>query len=443
MKKKILVMCPTGRERRALPPVAARLGYDLDFDEVTGGAYSRDFEYGKRINVKEIIDAKVEEYRNQSLSGVVASVGFPGMTAISAEIARRLGLPGPSPEVILRCEHKYYSRLAQKEFVPDATPDFALFDPESKDDRDPALLGFKYPFFLKPVKSILSYGAARVDSHGDFLNAIKAAALPEGFLGPFHQLLEDYTDFEEDAHQLIVEDLLQGIQVSMEGFVFRKEVKVMAVVEAVMVPDTLSFARWYYPGRLPDDVRARMEDVAVRFFCGVGYDNAPFNMELMYNPDSDSIHIIEVNAKLANQFCDMVEKVDGYNPFEVMLKIALGEEPQIKSGEGPYKVAASCVFREFEDRTVVSVPGQPDIDKVVHKYPASIIEILAEPGKRLSEQFQDSDSYRYALANIGADSFEEIEEKFADIKGMLPFDMRSPQLAASIPQPVLVSETTG
>ena len=89
MQKKILVMCPTGRERRALPPVAARLGYDLDFDEVTGGAYSRDFEYGKRINVEEIIDAKVEEYRNKSLSGVVASVGFPGMTAISAEIARR------------------------------------------------------------------------------------------------------------------------------------------------------------------------------------------------------------------------------------------------------------------------------------------------------------------------------------------------------------------
>lgn len=37
MSRRILVMCPTERELRSLPPLAEKLGVELDFDTMTGG----------------------------------------------------------------------------------------------------------------------------------------------------------------------------------------------------------------------------------------------------------------------------------------------------------------------------------------------------------------------------------------------------------------------
>ncbi|HMP53723.1 MAG TPA: hypothetical protein PKD05_19400, partial [Candidatus Melainabacteria bacterium] len=82
MSRRILVMCPTERELRSLPPLAEKLGVELDFDTMTGGGFVKDFSFGKRLNVPEIIEAKVAQYKRngsdgRSIDGVVASVGFP------------------------------------------------------------------------------------------------------------------------------------------------------------------------------------------------------------------------------------------------------------------------------------------------------------------------------------------------------------------------------
>ena len=58
---------------------------------------------------------------------MISSDDYPG-SALAAVVAERLGLPGPTPEVALICQHKYLSRLAQAKLVPDAVPPFALID---------------------------------------------------------------------------------------------------------------------------------------------------------------------------------------------------------------------------------------------------------------------------------------------------------------------------
>jgi hypothetical protein len=35
-----------------------------------------------------------------------------------------------------------------------------------------------------------------------------------------------------------------------------------------------------------------MRDIAQRFFTGIGYDNAPFNLEMFYDARTDRIRII-------------------------------------------------------------------------------------------------------------------------------------------------------
>ncbi len=76
-----------------------------------------------------------------------------------------------------------------------------------------------------------------------------------------------------------------------------------------------------------------MEQIAATLIEGIGYDNAMFNIEMIYNPKKDTVHIIEINPKIASQFPDLFEKVDGSNTYEVMMRIALGLPPGFTRGQ--------------------------------------------------------------------------------------------------------------
>src|SRR3954470_10798445 len=122
--KKILVLCPAQREYRDLPAIARSLGCELLFDDFGGEYFDQFLRKNPRtdiphLDILRLIDATVDRYRHQGLSGITSGVGYPGMSAASI-IAQRLGLPGPHPSSVLCCEHKYYSRVVQQQYVPDA-----------------------------------------------------------------------------------------------------------------------------------------------------------------------------------------------------------------------------------------------------------------------------------------------------------------------------------
>ena len=420
--RKILILCPTKREFRDLPDLAERLGYELLFDEFGDDYFDRFLGNepdpdGEHLDILSLIDDTIQRYKNAGLAGVTSGVGYPGMSA-SSIIARELGLPGPEPEAIILLDHKYASRLAQQKFVPDATPNFHLIDPH---DPDSTLAVKDFPIFLKPVKSCMSKNAYLVNSATKLQERVRSSLLPEGFIRPFNDMVRTYTKFPHHASYLMVESLLQGNQVSLEGYVFAGKVHVMGIFDALFFPGTISFKRFQYPSKLAETVQERMIGIAETLLSGVGYDNAPFNIELMYNATTDAIHIIEVNPKLASQFPDLFKKVDGTSSYSVLLQLAVGEEPTFTQRQGDFKLAGSCVLRSFEDKRVLGIPSAEQIDRLKGDFPDALVEIYAPLGKNLSDQMQDSASFRYGLVNIGADSERELEEKFEHFKHSLDF----------------------
>lgn len=416
--RNVLLLCPTRRAGEALAALGEKIGCNIIEEPRSRGGFLSNPTYGHELDILDLIESTIELNSKVKLDGVTCAVAFPGMNVASACIAQKLGLPGPSPLAILTCEHKYYSRLAQQQFVPEATAAFQLIHP----DDHGAIDSIEFPKFVKPVKSILSSGAYAVRSQEELRRAICRDGLPVGFLKPFNDLISKYSNFEYNADYFLVEELLEGWQVSLEGFVFNGEVTIMGIVDSLMFPGTISFKRFQYPSCLSEAVQSRMRDIAVRYLCGIKYDNWAFNFEMMYNPVTERIHIIEINARLASQFWDMFEKVDGSNPYDAILKIALGERPEFKHGLGEFPVAGSCVLRTFEDRLVKSVPGALELERLVSTYPDAKVEILAQVGKHLSDQIQDAGSFRYGLVNIGADSYEHLESKFEECSAMLPFE---------------------
>lgn len=425
--KKILIISPTGREYRELPRIAEALNCQLVFEDFAGAFFddalsSNNNGNAQTLEILTLIEETIQRYNQSGINGVTSGVGYPGMP-VSSIIANRFQLPGPRTDHVLLCEHKYYSRLAQQRLVPDATPGFQLIDPDNLDGLADSL---SFPLFLKPVKSCFSINADKILNSESLRRRVGSSLLPEGFLKPLNDLLRAYADFPLDASYLIAESLLEGTQTSLEGYVFDGQVHILGIVDSVMYPGTISFQRFEYPSRLSEDVQQRMAQIAEIFINGIGYDNALFNIEFMYNSDTDEIHIIEINPKIASQFTDLFEKVDGLSSYAPLLQIALGEEPCFPKRQGAFKVAASCVLRTFEDRRVLSVPSQAQVDNLWKRFPDARVEINASQGKLLSDVMQDGKSFRYGLINIGADSHEELDAKFELCKSLLDFQFTTP-----------------
>ena len=291
MKKKVLLIAPTSREFKELPAIADALNCQL-FTEDFAGDFFDDLLAGdnnrgaKNLEIFTLIERAIDRYRRIDLSGVTSAVGYPGMP-VAAIIAARFNLTGPGVDRVLLCEHKYYCRVAQQALVPHATAQFQLIDPN---EPDSTVDGFGFPFFLKPVKSCFSINANRVCSQEMLRRQVKSGLLPQNFLKPLNDLIRAYTDFPLDASYLLAESLLEGTQVSLEGYVFRGRVHTLGIVDSIMYPGTMCFKRFEYPSRLPEDVQNRIAKIAETLINGIGYDNALFNVEFMYDEATDKIH---------------------------------------------------------------------------------------------------------------------------------------------------------
>lgn len=356
--------------------------------------------------------------------GIISSDDYPG-SIISHIAARACCLPHTDPVVILGCQHKYRSRELQTRTVPHAAPRYFLIDPSSTrgvgSAQPPDTSPLPYPFFVKPVKSFFSILSRKVSSDRQ-LNAVIQQS-HQHFrtkLQPFNELLARYSDHPLSANYLIGEEILEGHQVTVEGYMFEGTFTLIGVVDSIMFPDTHSFQRFEFPSALSEKVCSRMTDIAQTFLRAIGYHNAMVNIEMMYNPASDDIKIIEVNTRLSSQFADLFEKVHGVNTYAILLDLCCGIRPQWEPYQGHYAIAASCVLRTFEDSIVRALPTQTDKEHLFAAEPDARIELFGSIDHTLSEEIQDGMSYRYGLINIGAQSQKELLEKFQRCKSLLP-----------------------
>jgi biotin carboxylase len=412
LTRTILVICATHRDHRELP-LLAEPGIDFIFhdyastsleDLITGSAPEHSLVADPLAEIERIL----ELVKAREIAGVISSDDYPG-SALAAAVAERLGLPAPDPEVTLICQHKYLSRVAQEKHVPDAVPPFALIDVANGATLLPKL-GF--PIFVKPVKSFLSIGAEKVSSETELAGRLPRWKELDEFFLPLDRMLERYAGRSIGTKRLIAEGLLKGEQVTVEGYASGGKVHIMGVIDSIMFPGTLAFARFDYPSALPKNVQARMAEIAVTVMEGVGFDNGLFNIEMMYDRETGRIAIIEINPRMASQFADLYEKVDGTNSYSVLLDIAQGRKPQFKRKSGRYAFAASCVLRSFEDCVVVALPTEADLERLVAFYPDMRIELHGELGKKLSDDLQDGTSYRYGIINFGGRDRADVLAQF-------------------------------
>jgi hypothetical protein len=356
--------------------------------------------------------------------GVIGVDDYPPSLLVPA-IAAALGLPGNSLPAVLRCEHKYWSRLEQRQAAPDAVPAFRLVPLDR--DQPPDLA---FPFWLKPVKSFLSYLGFRVADRAQFAQALATARrqLPP-FVRAFDEMLDGVPPPEGGSGvsglHMMAETLLGGRQCTLEGFVHRGRTQVLGIVDSIRFPNRVSFKRFVYPSALPRAAQSRMAEIARTLMARIGFDSSLFNIEFFVGADNMP-KLIEVNSRFSPQFSDLFEKVDGTSTLQILVELATGQTPSWSPRQGRYRLAASCVLRSFEDRMVIRVPADADIARAAAAVPDTVVRIRATAGKRLSDWPQDSYSFRYALLNIGGRDERDLQARLARATQLLPFEFARP-----------------
>ena len=373
----ILVLCPQERDLKAIRAAGLEERYRVrfagsDLDQL------QDFDPVAFLDACEAIPA----------DGVVGTKDQSALLA--ALLAERRGLPGPSPQAMVACQHKPTARGIQQRVAPEATPRFAVVD------GDPP---FDVPFFVKPVVGRLSQNVFRIDDPDD--------------LQDLHEIDRYTTRYAEiaalagadpaAAHGFMAEELLSGVEVTLEGYVHGGRVTTIGVTDSIKYPGTLSFESFDYPSALPRERLDELSDISSRVMPALKFEGGFFNVEF-FVPEDGSARIIEVNGRIASQFAPLIQGVHGRSTYDALFRLALGEDPAWAPGE-PDGVGVSYVLRVFEDAFVAAVPD-PDPD----------VELLVRPGLSLCEQgVNDSQSFRlailYGFGKTREEAFERCRER--------------------------------
>lgn len=425
MKQKILIIFPKDRDKRELS--AFKDKYDLHFHDYNISAF-RSFIYQKRagtaITPQKLMDDVITYIKKHQINGIISTDDYPG-SLFQSIIAKEVGFIAPSPQSVVLCQHKYLSRKTQKKHVPHATPNAYFITAQCKDELQSMP---SFPFFIKPVKACFSIGAQKISSHIELKSYLRDQTFPELFSQPLQWAIKQYTNFTFPAHGYVAEDFIEGdTQVTIEGYAFEGNIYLRGIVDSIMYPGTLSFKRFEYPSRLPTNIQEEIKHLAQTYMCGIGFDNGLFNIEFMYNEFTKKVSIIEINSRMASQYADIYEKVDGINSYQIALELSLGKKPKTTQKKGLYTCGASFVMRRFDDAKVTSIPSNKDVEKVKAKFPLSVVEIIPKPGTMLSDYLQDGNSFRYCLIHLGATSRKKLIEYYEMCKKLLPFSFETEQ----------------
>lgn len=385
---------------------------------------------GPEFPVQRLLDYGLEKLERfpGSVDAIVGCWDFPVSTMLPL-LRRPFELASPSFESVLKCEHKYWSRLEQSRVVPDCVPDFCAVNPFAENLR--GQISVDYPFWIKPVKAASSHLGFKVRNDAELELAISEIrkkifrfANPFNYLLQFAELPPDIAAI--DGNHCIVEGIIShGRQCTLEGYVYRGDVVVYGVVDSIREgKHRSSFARYQYPSTIPPRVQRKMTETTRRFLKHIGFDNGPFNIEYYWESGSDTFWLLEVNTRISKSHIPLFRDVDGATHQKVMVELALGMKPDFPHRQGKHNVAAKFMWRVFHDSLVTHVTSDAELEAIHAQFPSAEIQLHIAAGQRLSSLIdQDSYSYEVAVIFLGGRNQKALLAKYREVQDAMHIEL--------------------
>jgi hypothetical protein len=419
MTQRILVLFPDEWDRAAAraPRHAGRFEFRFEgFDLFRFPDNARLFTFDALAFVERL----ARKYSRAAVDAVVTSDEQFG-PFLASMLAARLGLPHTPLDAVLTIQHKYYARKAFERIAPECNARSGLLRRDYGRDDVP----LEYPFYVKPAKAAFSVLARRVDSFAALERHTRFGwferAIIERLVRPFADVMRLCPGFHEDPFSMVTEEIVHGRQVTANGFAREGRVTMLGTVDSLMYPGTDQFQRFQYPSSLPEADLARVDAVCTRLIEGLGFRHGMFNIELRVDPASGAVRVIEINPRVAGQFYDLFERVDGYSLFEAMLDLDAGREPVIRRREGAQRHAASFVLRDLAGEGLARWPSAREIAALQARNRDAHVMVYAKRGADLAREVKWLGSYRYGTFNLGGATLEEMFARFHRLYAQIDF----------------------
>jgi len=339
----------------------------------------------------------------------------------AALLAERMGWPGTPVNAVLICQHKLQARRLLQEVAPEANVGFELLPALY---GEPIPDGLAYPVFVKPVKAAFSVLARLVRNRAELAELTRFSWselwVIRHLVEPFERVARRRLPEAGSAHRMLLEQPATAAQYNLDGYFFNGEMRPLGIVESVMYPGTQAFMRFVYPCGLPDAGRVRALDVARRFLHAAGFDHGLFNMEFFYDAATDRLTVIEFNPRMAAQFSDLYQRVDGIDLHRVALELAHGRDPALLPRTAPTDgVAASFVYRSFDPAARPTIPGAAEERELARAFPDALLFHFAKSPGQIARDFKWLGSYRYGILHLGGRDAVDLRERCARASELL------------------------
>lgn len=279
-----------------------------------------------------------EEFRPDGIMTLATDMPMRGVSKASD----KLHLHSISYEISFKATDKYEMIKAFKAY---GVPSPWYFDVDSYEDLKALEGKVTFPCIIKPTDNAGSHGVAKVYD--------------------FEELLANYEYSHSSSRhgKVIVEEYLDGPEVSVEVMVVKGKVNILQITDKITTgaPHFVEMGHTQ-PSRLPDDTQRQIREVAEAACKSLGLDKGPAHVEMKVTSARGPV-MIELGARMGgdNITTHLVPLSTGIDMVKATINVALGEEPDIM----PTLHCGSAIrYFEVPFGTIKSIEGVEDAEKM-------------------------------------------------------------------------------
>lgn len=351
--------------------------------------------------VKEVIstidtEGILKAAKRNNIDGIMTLATDMPMQSV-AVVAKKLGLVGISEDTALKATNKAYMRDALKAA---GVPIPMYFNVRTKEEYIKAVQAVKgagYKVIVKPEDNSGSKGISLLDDYS--LESLENTY--------------EYSEENSRAGGLMVEEFMEGPEVSVETLAINGEVHV------IQITDKLTTGAPYFvemghsqPSMLLEETGKKIAEIAIDANKAVGIENGPSHTEIKVTKDGPKI--VELGARLGgdNIATHLVPLSTGVNMVEACIRIALGEKPDINQ-----KINKGSAIRYFHQhagivKCIKGVEEAKNIPGVVQ------VSIVHDVGEKITEINNSGSRMGFVITqkDTSVDAIRACEEALEKIK---------------------------
>lgn len=309
----------------------------VDYNPQAVGIQYADEFYAVSTMDEDGVCKAAEQYQPDGIMTLATDMPMRGV----AKASEKLGLHSISYETAIKATDKYDMVKAFKEYHISSPWYFTVVSIEELKALKEQLT---FPCIMKPTDNAGSHGVVLAYNYEELIDSYK------------------YSHEYSRHGNVIIEEYLQGQEVSVEVIVVDNKVNILQITDKLTTgaPHFVEMGH-SQPSRFPEEVKEQIRKVATEAVQAVGIDRGPAHVEMMITTRGPVM--IELGARMGgdNITTHLVPLSTGIDMVKATIETALGEKPDIES-----KIHCGSAIRYFDVPfgSIMSVSGKEEAEAI-------------------------------------------------------------------------------